>query len=283
MSDFTTHTVVSRDGTSIGYRRYGRGPGLVLVQGAMGTAAEFSGLATALSDAFTVWVPDRRGRGLSPKPWAKSHCILRDVEDLDAVLAETGAHDVFGLSSGAIISLAAAAHSVPIHRLAVFEPPLFTTHGLPARESRRFWSAIARGDTAASLTAAAKAVQLAPALKYLPSWLMTSLLRYTMARDRGLTELALTLQFDFQIVGEAHGRLESWRLVNAQVLMLGGSKSPEYLKQDLDALETVLPMASRVTLSGLDHGASWNAHPRRNRRGDPERVARELRHFFGAK
>jgi pimeloyl-ACP methyl ester carboxylesterase len=245
----------------------------------MGTAAEFSGLAAALSDAFTVWVPDRRGRGLSPAEWTASHGIQRDVEDLDAVLADTGARDVFGLSSGAIIALAAAARSATIHRLAVFEPPLFTTRGLPARHLQGFWRAIARGDAAAALTAAGKAVQLVPAVKYLPGWLMTSLLRRVVVRDAALAELALTLRFDFQIVAEAHGRLESWHSVNARVL-LGGSRSPTYLKQDLDALEAVLPAASRVTLPGLDHGASWNAHPQRNPRGDPERVARELRLFF---
>jgi hypothetical protein len=36
---FTTGTVTSRDGTKIGYRQSGHGPGIVLVQGAMGTAS----------------------------------------------------------------------------------------------------------------------------------------------------------------------------------------------------------------------------------------------------
>jgi hypothetical protein len=40
-----TEHVVSRDGTRIGYRQVGVGPGLVLVQGAMGTMHNFSELA----------------------------------------------------------------------------------------------------------------------------------------------------------------------------------------------------------------------------------------------
>jgi pimeloyl-ACP methyl ester carboxylesterase len=43
----------------------GRGPGVVLVHGGMQAAQNFTKLATVLADTFTVYVPDRRGRGLS--------------------------------------------------------------------------------------------------------------------------------------------------------------------------------------------------------------------------
>ena len=62
---YTTGSVTSADGTRVGYRRFGRGPGVVLVHGGMQAAQNFSALAVELSDAFTVVVPDRRGRGLS--------------------------------------------------------------------------------------------------------------------------------------------------------------------------------------------------------------------------
>src|SRR5215469_9378409 len=97
---YTTSYVTSADGTTIGYRHYGRGPGIVLVQGAMGSAQNFSQLAEALAETFTVVVPDRRGRGLSPLPYSTEYTIQRDVEDLEALLAKTDTHNVFGLSSG---------------------------------------------------------------------------------------------------------------------------------------------------------------------------------------
>jgi pimeloyl-ACP methyl ester carboxylesterase len=53
---------VSADGTSIGYRRMGAGPALVLIQGAMGTSEHFIELGSLLSDSLTVVLPDRRGR-----------------------------------------------------------------------------------------------------------------------------------------------------------------------------------------------------------------------------
>ena len=60
------------------------------------------------------------------------------------------------------------------------------------------------------------------------------------------------------------------------MLLLGGSKSPAYLRTALDALEKVLPHAERHEFAGLDHGASGNA----DRRGKPALVAAELRAFL---
>ncbi len=61
----------------------------------------------------------------------------------------------------------------------------------------------------------------------------------------------------------------------AKVLLLGGSKSPAYLRVAVDALEKVLPRGDRHEFAGLDHGASGNA----DRRGKPAVVAAELRTF----
>ena len=62
---YEKRSVVSRDGTTIGYRRMGSGPGLVLVHGGMQASQNLMKLATALAEKFTVCVLDRRGRGLS--------------------------------------------------------------------------------------------------------------------------------------------------------------------------------------------------------------------------
>jgi len=59
----------------------------------------------------------------------------------------------------------------------------------------------------------------------------------------------------------------------AQVLLLGGSKSPAYLKTSLQGLASVLPRVQRAELAGCDHLAPDNS-------GHPEQVVRELRPFF---
>ena len=96
------NTVVSKDGTDIGYTVIGQGPGLILVQGAMGTAHKYHDLAQALSSTFTVYTPDRRGRGMSPKRFTPEHKIQRDVEDIEALSRRSGATSIFGLSSGGV-------------------------------------------------------------------------------------------------------------------------------------------------------------------------------------
>ncbi|MDA4112747.1 MAG: hypothetical protein OK474_01750 [Thaumarchaeota archaeon] len=94
-----------------------------------------------------------------------------------------------------------------------------------------------------------------------------------------MSQLAATLHYDFELVAEMSGRLEDFRKVTASVLLLGGSKSPPYLKDALDSLEKILPHVRRAEFPGLDHGGSSDPGPF-NRRGDPALVAQELRGFF---
>ena len=107
IESYIKNSLTSKDGTIIGYRQLGSGPGLILVHGGMATSQHFMKLGEALSDDFTVYIPDRRGRGLSG-PFGDDYSIQKEVDDLDAILNKTGAHYVFGLSSGALITLQAA-------------------------------------------------------------------------------------------------------------------------------------------------------------------------------
>src|SRR6478609_7251824 len=79
---------LSRDGTSIAYRRHGDGPPVILVGGALSTAADEGPLAALLAPRFTVLTYDRRGRGASGDggPWSPR----REIEDLAAVAAAAG-------------------------------------------------------------------------------------------------------------------------------------------------------------------------------------------------
>ncbi len=285
---YTLGSVTSKDGTIIGYRQYGHGPALVLVNGAMGFTENYSALAEALADTFTIYVPERRGRGMSPPAYGNDYCVQKDVEDLQALLEKTGARCVYGLSSGALIALNAALRLPQIQKLAIYEPPLFACDPMPAVQIERFQAAIARGDTAAALTAAGKAVQMVPMMKYIPDWLMNFLTNRMLAGEAQtakdgeptLDQIAPTIQYDFKIVAESQGPLERWCGIRADVLLLGGGKSPAYLTHDLDALEKVMPHARRINFPDLGHAGSWNYDRQRNPTGNPEEVANELRKFF---
>jgi len=282
---YTTRFVSSKDGTSIGYRQLGRGPGLLLVQGTMGTAQHFMQLAGALADTFTVFVPDRRGRGISGST-GDQYSVQREVEDLEAVLASSGAHYVFGLSAGAIISLQSALTLPDIHKLAIFEPPLFMNGSAPVGLIERYEKEMAQGKIAAALITGMKAGQFGPPVfNFMPRWLLESMVNMMMGKEEKqgtndyppMRELASTLHNDFQLVREMSNKLHIFRTIRTEVLLLGGSQSPAYLKTALDHLEKILPQAKRIEFPGLGHAAAWNT----DRGGQPEPVARELRRFFG--
>ena len=280
----TTGSLTSKDGTTIGYRQLGHGPAVVVLHGTMSSAHNHRQLAEALADAFTVYVPDRRGRGLSG-PYGEDHRIQKDVEDLDALLTETGAHNVLGVSTGGIICLQAALTLSAIHKAAIYEPPLFSNDSTPTAVLTRFDKEMAQGKVAAALVTAMKGSQMGPPIfNLMPRWLLERLTNVAMAQEdkkaKGdyvpMRALAPTLHHDFQLVVEKSGKLESFRAVPAEVLLLGGSKSPAYLKAALDALEKTLPHVKRIEFPGLNHAASWNT----DRGGKPEPVARELRRLF---
>ena len=279
-----TGSITSKDGTTIGYRQLGDGPGVVLLHGIMESAQSHMQLAEGLADTFTVYLPDRRGRGLSG-PQGSDYRLEKEVEDLDALLTKTGAHYVFGVSAGAIVCLQAALTLPAIHRAAIFEPPLIIDDSVSTAFVERFDKEMAQGKVVSALVTAMKGSQMGPPVfNVMPRWLLELLTKMMTASeekkakadDVTMRMLASTLHSDFQLSVETKGALESFKAIRADVLLLGGSKSPAYFKVALDALEKVLPHAKRTEFPGLNHGASGNA----NRGGKPKLVAQELRQFF---
>jgi pimeloyl-ACP methyl ester carboxylesterase len=267
-----TATVLSADGTSISYRHLGHGPGLVLVHGALETAESHQQLADRLADQFTLYLPDRRGHGRSG-PFGNDYSLQKEVEDLDALLTTTGAHWLFGHSSGAIICLQAALTLPTVQKIALYEPPLsihgsFSLDWLPA-----FDHAVAKGDTANALVIATKETQQFG--HTLPPWLLKGLARLLLG---DMLALIPTFHYDAQLALETQDTWQTFQYIQAPVLLLGGSKSPPYLKTALTALEHLLPHVSRVEFAGLNHGGAGNT----NRGGRPAIVAAALSPFFRA-
>jgi pimeloyl-ACP methyl ester carboxylesterase len=276
--------VTSRDGTTIGYRQFGSGPGLVLLHGSMSSGAHHVELARRLSDAFTVFVPDRRGRGLSG-PYRPGDELDQELEDLAALLHATGATFVWGLSSGACIALHAARTMPAIQKIGIFEPPLVPDRAAAAAFLAGFDDEMARGKVEAAMITAMRGAEMGPGwFRALPKVLTARLVGMGLAQEAKrpagpyptMRVLASALHADFAVVAESSGRLDDYRSIRAQVLLMGGSQSPAYLKRALDDLAGVLPGANRVELEGLDHAASWNSDVR----GHPGPVAAELRRFL---
>jgi pimeloyl-ACP methyl ester carboxylesterase len=277
-------SVTSRDGTTIGYRRFGRGPGLILLHGSMSSGAHHVELARLLEDTFTVVVPDRRGRGLSG-PYRSGGELQQELEDVAALLEATGAPNLWGLSSGACIALHAARTMPAIAKVGIFEPPLIPDRAGAAAFLAKFDDEMARGRTGEAMITAMRGAEMGPGwFRALPKALTARLAMMGMAQEAKkpagpyptMRELSQTLHADFAIVAESSGRLDDYRSIRAEVLLMGGSKSPAFLKRALGDLARVLPHAKRVELTGLDHAASWNSDVR----GKPGPVADQLRRFF---
>lgn len=286
-SEAMVGSVQSRDGTVIKYHRLGQGPGLVVLHGAMESAQSHSLLAEALADSFTVCVPDRREHTLG-FPFAPDYSIQKEVEDLEALLSETASHSVFGVSSGGVICLKATLSLPGIDKAVVYEPPLSLPKVEVDAALKRYDSEMAEGRVAAALITAMKATQMGPrAMRAMPRWLLERMVNMQVRRQESqaktgganMRTMAGTLHYDFSVVAEMSGRLDEFRGVKADVLLLGGSESPAYLKAALDSLERILPRAKRTEFSGLDHGGSSDPSPF-NKKGNPELVAREVRRYL---
>lgn len=80
------HTLNTQDGSTLSYYSIGRGPGLLILHGAMNYALGSLELAELLADNYTVYLLSRRGRGQSG-PYPKS------ITDLEPLLKATGSKD----------------------------------------------------------------------------------------------------------------------------------------------------------------------------------------------
>lgn len=117
-------TVISPDGTCIGFESVGAGPPLLLVHGSTGTRARWSSVTPVLAQRYTVHAMDRRGRGLSTIE-VEPYSLSREAEDVAAVAqAVGGGVYAVGHSYGALAVLEAALITPAFRRIMLYEPPI---------------------------------------------------------------------------------------------------------------------------------------------------------------
>ena len=251
--------VTSRDGTSIAYDRQGAGPPLILVGGGLDAGSENAPLAAELADRFTVYNYARRGRGQSGD--TGPYAVGRELEDLAALLGRAGGSaGVFGVSSGGMFALEAAAAGLAIRRLAVYEVPYdlgpeAAQRNQAYRERLRGLLAQGRRGDAVELfmrLAGAADEDVAEA-RGSPHW-------------PGLEALAHTLAYDAACYGPPP--VDRLATITQPTLVLTGGGA-EFFELAADAVAAALPSAERVVVEGQGHVA------------DPRAVAAALQRFFG--
>ena len=252
--------VRSRDGTPIAYDAVGDGPALILVGGAF-SYRRWKGwlqLVELLAPRFRVLNYDRRGRGDSGD--TTPYAVEREIEDLEALVgAAGGSADVFGMSSGGVLALRAAAAGVRFRRAVVYQPP-FTVdsagHLPPPDLGRRLDELVASGERSAAVSHFMREGMGAPRS-------LVAFLRVARPIWRNLEAVAHTLPYDYALMdGTVHGRplaAEPWGSVAIPTLVLDGGKSPASLRRAADALAERLPDARRRTIEGQSHNLSMKA------------------------
>ncbi len=248
-------TVTSKDGTKIAFDRVGSGPAVILASGATAYRAFdpfMAHLAELLGKHFTVYNYDRRGRGDSgdTRPFVKE----REIEDLQALVEDAGGKAmVFGISSGAVVSLDAAAVTPGITRVAVYEPSLIvdaTRQPVPADYAEHLMTLAAEGKRDEAVEYFLTQAVGIPA-EYIGG------MKQDQAMWSGVTGVAHTIAYDAAFVGDVMqgkplppGR---WVNVTMPVLVIDGGASDAWIHHGADALANVLPHASRQTLAGQTH------------------------------
>jgi Predicted hydrolases or acyltransferases (alpha/beta hydrolase superfamily) len=285
--------VTSKDGTTIGYRQMGSGPGIILLHGGGKASQTLMQLGTELSDEFAVYIPDRRGRGLSG-PFGDNYGLQREVEDMDALLKKTGAHYVFGTATGGIIALQSALYLPVIHKAILYEPPFYVNETEMNNFNdigKRYDKYVAEGKLSlAMVTSSELATKVSGDelqspyqwVKYMPNivlrlifWFILEVdARNVKCDDIKLKDLMPTFHNDVVLVNETKGTIKNFKDVSAEILLLYGNKTFLFLKHSIDALNEVLLHVERVELQGIDHAAAEDAT------GKPEIVAQEIKRFL---
>lgn len=268
------YMVTSKDGTKIAYDKAGQGPAIILVGGAF-SYRKFPGLvklASLLSERFTVYNYDRRGRGESgdKQPYA----IEREIEDLRALIDEAGGSAyVWGLSSGAVLALQAAASGANITKLALHEPP-FIVDASDRQPPKDFIKQV---------TELITDNRRAEAIKYfmtkgmgVPSFVV-GIMRLMPSIWSNLMAVAHTIPYDVALLeGYTAGKplpADMWSTVQMPTLVLEGIESPVSMRRASQALSKALPRSQLKSKKGLGH----------TKKLDAKIISTELAAFFMGK
>ena len=254
------NVVTSQDGSRIAYDRYGSGPAVILVGGALSHRRfkKMEELARLLAERCTVINYDRRGRGDSTE--VKPFAVEREIEDIQALIeTEGGSASLWGWSSGGALALRAAAAGIGVERLSVYEVPFMITPGAkrPTRDyGERLDELVAAGDRSGAVkhfmrNAIGIPAPIVALMPLVPMW-------------RELKATAHTLPYDWAALGQhtmygAPLNAEEWASVAAPTLVVHGAKSPAVLQDGSRALAAVLPNAELRELPGVSHNVKMSA------------------------
>ncbi|SMX95807.1 alpha/beta fold hydrolase [Brevibacterium antiquum] len=232
----------SADGTELAWKATGTGPALIMIDPILVDRASspISTLAEQLSEDFTVYRFDRRGKGDSTDAGASTP--KREADDLAAVIDDAGLGpepSVFGFSSGGSLALYAASRGMAMSSLAVVEPPLDlpSTAGIIAEIE----ALIAEGKNTEAV------VRL-----YRYQGMPEDIIEQMTPFAEGISQNAYTMVYDLSIIEALN--VESLSKIDVRTLAVASTSSPQMLRDFGNKLVRYAPAATSVELDGDWHG-----------------------------
>ena len=128
-----TRHVVTVGEHQVVWRQFGEGSPLVLIHGGHGSWLHWARNIEALSQDFSLWIPNLAGYGDSSDPRFDDFSTMVDVtaECLIQLFGSETPFDLAGFSFGGLVSANLAANGLSVRRLALLGPG---GHGGPRRE-----------------------------------------------------------------------------------------------------------------------------------------------------
>jgi len=257
--------VTSKDGTTIVYDRLGEGPAVVLVCGGSVDRQSNAGLAEQLSKHFTVYNYERRGRGESGD--TPPYAIEREIEDIEAVTDKAGGSAfLYGISSGAVLALDAAAQMTnKVKKLAIYEPPFIIegTRPRPPADTASIYNKMVsegrRGDAVEYFmtTVVGMPEEFAAQARSQPWWPWQEALAHTLA-------------YDATVMGDYSLPEKTAASVKVPTLVITGGATFDWLRTSNQAFAKLLPNGRNEIIEGQSHDVA------------PEALAPVLENFFGS-
>ncbi len=254
------NSVTSKDGTTISYYTQGSGEGLLIVHGTFRASEHYKKIADELSKHFTVYVMDRRGRNESGE-YGNNYTMHVASEDIIAILEKHDIKYLFGHSFGAVASLYTA-NLYSLNKLVLFEPPL--TKYMNLSWIPKFEAMLNKNDIRGAMPIFIKGMEMGGPMKFVPNPILKLLFKPFEKEpdwDKN-TKLLKTIPTDFNSVNNLpENYFDEFKNLKTPTLILGGTKSPNYLIKALHDLDNILENSKLTILEGLNHNAPDEAAP----------------------
>lgn len=239
----------SKDGTRIAFEKAGSGPAVIVISGALSHRGLYRDqtFPARLSEHFTVYLYDRRGRGESTD--AQPYAVEREIEDIGALLDDAGGSGyLYGVSSGGALALQAAAKLGPakVTKLAIYDAPYGQKPEDFAGQKQRVGELVRTAEPGEAASFFLSAIGTPPealeGMKRSPDW-------------DAIKKIDFTLTYDYAVLGDGDVPEEIVKAIRVPLLVMNGEKSMAFMGSAADRIAALVPQSQRKTLEGQAHQA----------------------------